>query len=549
MTIINKDSVSFTEIKEDVLKWISGLSNADTIYNTIPASNLTFIVDLIAGYAAYDNFKRVAEARQTVMSEVTRASSAYKIARCFGYNIGRYTCPTFSVKYNDIPTITLTNGQILGTIGKYDIMYWGSDRVIEKGDVFDLVIGHYTNVKYSVSATENLVEYSLTPDVLSGIDNEKVRVIVDNKVVEVTKDVEAYVVHNKVIDWSDTISDTTISVADRDMKYGVDVGSSVRFQWIESDGYLEFDQNDLELDERFLYLSTTHVGSNGDSIEKIKRLAPLYYSTQRRMVSRFDHRVIIESSPLIESCYPDVDPGDPEVLKYTINGGDPEGVTYMIRLMAYDHTYVGKAGDSLTDIVNGLLKSITLQGDISVVATGTDFITVSIDDTMVSPVYGSSENITIEVIDQWIRPRCCTMNAYYVKYNTVNATPQLLTASELLTMADFLEVYKMVGYRIVFTPAIAVSKSLKLNLRVTDQTYWNDVITKINEIVASYNLVVNKSFEYGVLLADIGAIEIITPEYARIKPVAFVAPNQEMFDVAGSIDKYLYFGTPTITPV
>ncbi len=545
--IISKDSVSFNEIKANVNNWISGLDNAAEIYSNIPASNMQFIVDLIAGYASYDNMKRVAESNQTYISEATRSSSIFKIARAFGYNINRYTAPTIQVKYNDIPTITLSNGQSLGNIGTIDIIYWGDDKVIEKGDVITLVLGHYHTEVHQVDSSTDIVEYSVSPINLEAIDNNKIAVLVDSTRATLTKDIEAYIIHNSIIDWSDTRSTTTLSIADRSHKYGAEVDQTVTIEWIETNGPMTITQQDLELDSRFIYLSTSHAGTTGDSDDKIKRMAPLYYSTQRRMVSRLDHRYIIESNVMIKSCYPDVDPGEPEVVKFTVKPGDPSGITYTLQLGAYTHTYTGHTGDSSTDIINGLLKTISNQGDITIQSTTSDSMTLEFNDTLIAPSYNAGTQFTATKIESWVRPRCCTMNVYYVKNDTVDQYPKVFTQQELLALSDFLEVYKMVGYRIVFVPATAIVKELKLSLRVIDDKYWDRVVADINKIIASYELIVNKEFSYGELLARIGKIAYII-DGQRIKPVEYIAPDQDMFDIDADDQKYIYFSTATITP-
>lgn len=546
--IINQSTVSFSEIKKNIESWIGGLSNKEEIYNNIPASNLSFIVDLIAGYAAYDNVKRVAESRNTRLSTSDRSSSIYKIARCFGYNINRMTAPVIVVRYNDVPTLSLINGTSFGKYGDYDLVYWGEDKLIEKLDTIQLSIGRFNREDYSVSSVEDLIEYSLTPYFLKSIDNHNISVIVDSVRVPTTKDIESYIVKNNVVDWSDTRQSTTVSVSDRSHRYGVDVASTVSIEWIETDGSITFSQKDLDLDSRFIYLNIAHTGTDGDSDEKIKQMAPLYYSTQRRMVSRLDHKYIINTSELVRSSYPDVDPGDPEVVKFTIGTGSPSGVIYSINLTTRTHTYVGNPTDSRKDIVDHLLSTIILQSDVEVIRSDDTSITVALVDTMIAPIYSCSESITSEVEDHWIRPRCCTMHVYYVKYDTVDETPKVMTNQELVMMADFLEIYKMVGYRIVFVPASGSKREIKLKLGVVDPKYWDEVVRRINLIVASYSLQVDKEFKYGVLLAQVGAI-VIRDGDNDIKPVTYVAPDQEMFDLPSSVDQYTFFPSPTITPV
>lgn len=549
MELINKHSVSVDQIRDNIYAYIDNLSNKDEIMNKIPSGNLAFIVDLIAGYASYDNMKRVAESKQTRLTEATRSQSIYKIARCFGYNINRRTAPVLQLRYNDVPTITLYNGQVLGKYKDYDLIYWGSPLTIEKLDYVEVSIGHVNSLVYQVPVDEDVVEVDLLPQDLISVDNNKVLVKVDGLQVDTTKDVEYYVVHNKVIDYSNTTVDTTISISDRGNDYGVAVAREVSVDWIETDGVLEgFTANEMELDSRFKFVQVGHYGTNGDTNEVIKQMAPLYYSTQRRMVSTLDHQYIIESHPLIKSAFPDIDEGEPQVVKFTL-GTPSVGTEYRINLTTQSYSYVAELGDTSVDIVTHFRDRMQYQTDIEVREHDDDSLSVAFIDTMVSPLYNSSGEVTESVIDQWVRPRCCTMHTYYIHERTTDNNPVAMTPIEVRLAGEYLKTYKMVGYRILFIPATPVTQQLNLNIGVVDQKYWEYVELSIRKIIDSMQLVLGAQIIYGDLLAAISKIETFDDKGNPIKPVSSISPNQQMYDYVCKNNEYLYFDNVSINNV
>lgn len=549
MDLINKNSISFDEIKSNIEAYIDSLSNSADIKNNIPASNLSLMINLMAGYASYDNLKRVAEANQTYLSSATRTSSIHKTARTFGYNINRVTAPVLYLRYMEVPTITLDYGSVLGKYGDYDLIYWGPTVKFEKLDQIEVCVGLVKTNRNIIPIDMDIVDVKILPIELVGVDNNNILVKVDGVSVPVTKDVESYVVRNQVIDYSDSTTTTTISVSDRTNNYGVSVVDYVDTVWVESDGKLVMDESLLQLNQGFRYVGVGHLGTDGDSDDEIKRLAPLYYSTQRRMVSRLDHKYVIESHPLVKSCFPEIDLGEPEEVKFTI-GSVVEGEEFRISITTSLYRYTAKLGDTAETVVNYFLDRIQFQTDVSVIASDSSSITISFDDTMISPIYSVVGNITTEVLNTWTRPRCCTVYAHYVHESSTSLNRVLMTRVEVKMIADFLSVYKMIGYRILFVPATQENHIINLNLGVIGDQYWSYALAEVGKILDEYSMKVNQAFIYGELLAKIGAIILIDPiSKERIKVVSHVSPNQVMYDLPSSINKYYTFNSPVLNKV
>jgi hypothetical protein len=55
--MIKNSSVSFKQIKADIETWLSTLDNWQDIKDNLPASNLTLITELLAGFGTYIIYK------------------------------------------------------------------------------------------------------------------------------------------------------------------------------------------------------------------------------------------------------------------------------------------------------------------------------------------------------------------------------------------------------------------------------------------------------------------------------------------------------------
>ncbi len=553
-SIIKSTSTSFLSVKNDLKKWIQSLENYEQIKDQLDASNLTLIEDLMAGFASYLVQKQNAKRAETYLSQAGLPSSVYEIASTFGYSINRYLAPSIKIKYNDVPTITLKSGDVLGTYKGYDIVYFGANKVIEKLDLIDVYIGTYVDKEVTVSFSDGTFILSLDPEELKSIDRERMRCFLNDIEQVISRDIEDYVVFNEVADFSISPFTSKLFVSDIDSGYGITAadGAPFRVEYLETDGKIDvINLDDVTLNERYLTVEVNSNGSLGDSISKIKRLAPLLYSTLRRMVTEKDHSYIAESYPLIASAAAERDLGTPQKDSFELNG-DYTSDTFEITVQGATYSYEGQGGDTKASATEALYD-ILVQFDNPLINvehdTDNDLIIIESEDARNTSYEVSASNVDIVSIEENIPPACCTVYIYYVSEETVD-TPVVLSTFERISFSNYLNVYKMVGLRLILTPASVENFELNINIKLTDSDYYDDVVDKIKTtILNKTELLLNTGFDYGKFLVDVSNIVLLDEDGAEFKPVVSVVPNQTVYNIDPSNYRYIKFNPLTITLV
>lgn len=553
-SIIKSTSTSFESVKANVKAYVESLGNYEQIKDQLPASNLTLVEDLMAGFGSYMVQKQNAKRAETYLSEAGLPSSVYEISSTFGYSINRYLAPSIKIKYNDVPTITLKSGDVLGTYKDYDIVYFGANKVIEKLDTIDVFIGTYVDSEQLVAYTDGSFTLDVIPTELASVDRERVRCFLNDVEQEISENIEDYVVYNQVADFSLSPFATRLFVSDRDNEYGVVAGEGAPFrvEYIETDGKVDnINLNDVTLNEEYLTVEVNSTGSDGDSLEKIKRLAPLLYSTLRRMVTEKDHSYLAEAYPLISSAAAERDLGTPQSDSFELVG-DFENDTFDIILQGATYSYTGDTGDTKSTATQALYDVIVAADNPLVrvsIDTDNDLIIVESDDSRNTDYEVDGNNVTISVINENVTPSCCTVYIYYV-LGTTTSSPNTLTSFEKVAFSNYLNQYKMVGLRLVLSPADVANYDLDINIQLTDSDYYDEVVDKINtEILVKTELLLNTGFDYGKFLTAVSNIVLLDDDGAEFKPVTAVVPNQTVYNIEPSKYEYIKFDPLTVTLV
>ena len=541
MNIINNDSVSFDQIKTNIEEYLKSLSNWDDIKDNLPASNMTIISELIAGFASYISYKQKMLRDETYLSTAKLPSSIYNIAKTFGYYISRYTVPSISVKYIGAPTKTMKSGDVVGTYGDYDLVYFGENKLIEKLDIIDVFIGRYVENEHIVSFIDDSYSIDISPIYLEAIDDNRMQLFINDVQQEISKDIEDYVVLRKAVDYSYDTSTTKLFISDRVNTYGIvlDDGDVVKLKTLETDGNIEdFDISITSLINEFLPVEMNHNGSNGDDLDKIKRLSPLFYSTLRRMVTEKDHKYITEANPMIKSASAERDLGTPYEINLAIQAPYTDA-TFQIIIsgtvyeVITDSTYTKQMIiDEFIEKSSGNLLTFTSTDGETVTITSVDsrYDTVNIT---------QSNNITQTVINENVIPACCTVNIFYIKHDTIDE-PSFMTMYEQREMANYFNNYKMAGLRIIMIPATVQYLSFKIKIQLTDPYYIDMVRKEIKNILSGYELVLDKSFNYGTIMVQVSKISFFE-NGSFIQPVLSVIPNQIVYNIAPSKYNYMKF--------
>ena len=541
MNIISNDSISFEQIKANIEDYLKSLNNWEDIKDNLPASNMTIINELIAGFASYVSYKQKMFRDETYLTTAKLPSSIYNIAKTFGYYISRYTIPSVKIKYIGVPTKTMKAGDILGKYGNYDIIYFGKNIIIEKLDVIDVFIGIYSETEYTASFKDDSYSIDINPTYLTAIDDNRMQLFVNDIEQEISKDIEDYVVLQKAVDYSYDTSSTKLFISDRANTYGIvlEDGDMVKLKCLETDGNIEnFVIDDISLNNEFLPVELNHYGSNGDDLDKIKRLSPLFYSTLRRMVTEKDHKYIAEANPMIKSASAERDLGT--AYKISLDIQAPYiNTTFQIIIAGTVYEVITDATYTKQMINNAFI--LKASGNLLTFTTNeNELLTITSVDSRYDTVnVTQSANIIQTVVDANVIPACCTVNIFYIKHDTIDE-PSFMTMYEQREMANYLNNYKMAGLRIIMIPATVQYLSFKIKIKLTDPFYIDAVRKEILKVLSKYELVLDTPFDYGTMMVEVSKISFFE-NGSFVQPILSVIPNQTVFNVAPSKYNYMKF--------
>ena len=126
--MINLTSTSFTEIKSDILQFIEKNRDRYPIIDTYPGSVQNQIIELIAGYATYTQYKHMRQRNETSILNAVLESSIYDKALELGYNPTRAYAPQLRLRVSSLEPVRVSRYQILGSVqvGQHllDLVYW-----------------------------------------------------------------------------------------------------------------------------------------------------------------------------------------------------------------------------------------------------------------------------------------------------------------------------------------------------------------------------------------------------------------------------------------
>jgi len=537
---VNLQSISQQKIKEDLYNYLKSLSNWDIIQDNIDASTLDLLLNLIASFGTYETYKYRAWRNENYIQEAQLDSSIIRLARLLGYRLNRFTAPRVKVKLQTEKTLLLGDGEKFGSYGDYDIFYFGPTKKYEAGDEFDLYIGKFNSFEEKV--TSEYIVKELKPFFLKSIDNNAVHLYVNNIQKDISHNIEDYVIFRKPVDLSIDFTSLNLFVMDKQNYYGLDLleNDTLKYTWVETDGKLDVKLQDLQLDERVIPIEISTFGTNGDNIEKVRFLAPLYFSSLRRMVTKEDHEYIIKAHELIKDCAVEKIKSKPYISNLYPQDDKITNQTYTITIQNNTYTVKSDESDTYESVLNKLYE--TLKNDSNImIELKPEFIEIKQNNTDVCEFkIEVSDNLVNSVIQPFVKAPCCSLNCYYIKYNVIDE-PIMLSGSEQLELSKYIKQYKLVGTQIILQPAKKEDYTIKLKISLVNPNYQSVVTDKIRKIINEYELVLNKPFYYGEMLSKIAQITILDENNNIIQPIDYVLPNQDTFNLKAKPDTYYKF--------
>ena len=587
--MIQDGSITFQDLKTDIDNYLKSLSNWQEIKDNLTSSNLSIITDLIAGFGTYMLMNNHQLRNESYLQSASLPSSVYAISAAFGYQIARFTAPRIRIRYNNTPTIVLNTGDILGRYDKYDLVYFGKTLSFEQGDYIDLYVGKFHSKTTSVNYQDYIYEEDISPQELKSVDNTCIQLLVDGKVYTLSKDIEDYVVKKVAVDFSKSPYATTLMISDSYYGYGystLTANQTITIQWLETDGTLQILADEVKIDGKdsegndlsiytntiikpdiedssntdilgnsnntgpvvgttivgtntkvvttdnpiqggdFSFTEVEHDGANGDDLDHIRQLAPLYYSTQRRMVTDVDHKYILEAHPYIRSAFAIRDAGINQRSKLIISESIQKGdlISFQCNKTKYEWEV---QGETLGDILLEVVMKIRYDPIVTVEGYSVNEMSITTrDPRYLDEWVFNTDNIRREVVQIGVEPKCCTVNLYYVKYDTVDE-PIELTYYEQRDVAEYLNKYKMISTRLVLIPAERQAAFIYLDITLSNSKYRDEINYQINELIDSYELTLSTEFLYSEFLAQVTQIQVGDPRTGEpIHPVIAARPAE-----------------------
>lgn len=563
--IIKTDSVSQDQIIENIQEYIQTLPNYDDIKDTLDSSAIQTIIQLLAGTGTWSLFNYNRLRNETYLSQAIKDSSVFSIARQFGYNISRANAPTVTLKYTGSETIVLEYGSVLGTAGDYEIIYFGDAKFIEYGDRVSGYVGVYKSENFTAQYDDDGAIYKdLAPEDLTSIDNELVSINTTSSKYEISKAVEDYCVYNEVVDYSIDNVSARLYIADKTNSYGLynslTEGASLTVHWVETDGYYDgLTTADVSpIDSNWTIVAIASQGSDSESADKVKTLAPFYYSTLRRAVTSRDYTYLAKAHSYIKDAYSVTESGVSGVWQLTALTTPVESATYSITLNSnLTYSVIAESGETTSTLLEKFKEKIDLSGWASA-EVDSSIITITNLNARVDmdPVGSSNMFSTTTTLTEQETPPCCTQDIFYIKHNqTRDGGILALTESERLTYASYLQDYKMAGVTVVLAPATREQYQIDLTISVENPDLVTDDGVAINEYIkeqvaeileTNYEFQLNTSFSYAEFIAQVTKIEAIV-DNSSIQPITSVVANQDTFDLEAKDDVYYVFTEVNLT--
>lgn len=558
--IINRESISQQQILENINSFINTLPNANEIKDRLNTSTMSMITQLLAGVGSWQYYYFNVSRRETYLSTATKETSIYNIARMFGYNIRRAKAPGVMLQYDLVPTVVLNTGTVLGKYNDKDLVYFGEPRIIEKGDKIPVYCGSFKSVSGTVDLSSKKYLYiTVKAQTLKYIDDSLLRLTAKDRVYNLTKDVESYIVFKEPVDYSLAANETAIYVRDQEYNYGIEgliTGNTYKLEYLETDGYdPNMSLKGVEAETGYLPYEVITVGTTAESAEKIKSIAPLYYSTLRRAVTEKDYNYLSKSHSLIEDCKIYKENGVPGEWVISIQDDHSiiTGESFTINIQ--DETaYLTKAieGDTKDAILRRLSTVANRGGWVECSVKESKLYMKNKDTRVALDVVCSSQFNEVEEKTKQVNPPCCTLTLYYIRQGqTREGDIIIFTEQEKKEYAQFLTEFKMTGTTIILQPAVRIQYDISLIVTLHDPTIVTSTgktileyfIEKARQILRdTYEFKVQEKFNYYDYIALITQIEY-DDGVKNIQIVKAIVPNQSdlypLKDIELNYDEYL----------
>jgi hypothetical protein len=510
--------VDANSVKAIITKELKALPNFKEIEATLNGSGtLDFMLGILESNYQLNNYYNFRAATESTLQTATLPRSKYNKARELGYRINRANSPRVSVKYDGIPTITVTYGTVVGkTKAGLDLVYFGKPRKIERLDVITVSVGKYRFDSTSVIPSEDFKETQLVtikPGTLTGIDNVQVELEVNSVLQEKTLFPEDFIVLEKWADFSISRTESNVMIVNTGLRHGLFNTLSminspaITIHSIETNGKIpDLKQADITTIPTFIFVEVTSLGTDAETDEQIVNAAPLMYSLLRRAVTEQDLNILIRNQPLIFDAsvsFYQATEGVWEVTLssvflnqlYTVNvNGNvynhtsksatdtPETVIKALysQLKTTDtmHTTLVKRQLPLLPDINGLCKIEDIKYSWHVVMQS--------NSSRILPTVTVTSSLILSNPVPQVPPECCVMQVNYVHENS-GTNPAYLTKVEYDIIDKVIKNYKMAGLALYWRSATPLPAHLNYSISLLDNADEAHVLAEWAKFLVKYN--------------------------------------------------------------
>jgi len=300
--IISLDKTGFTEIKTAIEEYIASRKDVFKILDSYEPSVKTMLLELLAGYATYINFKSMMYFSNLDITKITNETSIMEVAvNRYGYNFNRATAPVVSL-VNKQPNRLITTGEVFGSIQfgieSLDLVYMGEDKTLKEMESFEVVIGRKNEVigDFLNFDFEKPIKILMEDEGLQ-IDNYNRILWINSQKACISKRAIEYIAKECTLDKSISYTKAELLISHPNSGFGVEVYPKDKYRLIyiattgKEESLPQYLQN-LNLVDGVYFDSILSFGLSEDSIEKIREIAPLHYTTAGVMSNKITHEIL-----------------------------------------------------------------------------------------------------------------------------------------------------------------------------------------------------------------------------------------------------------------
>jgi len=300
-------------VKEEIIETLKNVPELSSYFVDGESPVLELFSSQLASILSKKAFYINQVKNENFIQTAQQPDNKYFLAKSFGYRINRYGCAKIKMTYKDFAsgvnpqTITMNYGDVVGSYNGEDIIFIGESSSVERDDELLFAIGKRKSYSggFNFDDDESLVNVLLYPEELLSIDNEEVKLYINQKESKMSRDLEDFIIKDVVVDFSDSNTVSSLYVYDYRSLYGVSVDANDVYEviWVETDGKKDsFDESkiDLFIDGQFVFKEVSTLGYSCDSLQKLSYLPIFYYRTMRRAVTDEDYKFILLAYPLFK---------------------------------------------------------------------------------------------------------------------------------------------------------------------------------------------------------------------------------------------------------